>query len=372
MEAHKFADIFPMIEGNELEVLKNDIKEHGLLNPIVLYENKILDGRNRFKACKEIGIEPKFEEYKGDKPLEFVISLNLKRRHLTKDQLSAISPSIIKYEIEEAQRRQKQPFDNYKFSTGNEGVSVKSREGRVDVRVAKQLGVGESKISQIKKLMENSPELVEEVRLGHKTLSDIKKEQRLEKIQKQREELQKEILEQPTGLYGVIVIDPPWRYDGDIFKEQKDQMPIYESNGMRGTTPYPTMSLEQIKNIKLPAKDDCVLWLWTTNNFLLKMQELLDEWGFELKSILTWNKEHFGTGRWLRSQTEHCILAIKGKPFFNNTKWSTLIREKRTEHSAKPEIFYKMVDEICAGRKLDYFARKKREGWDVYGDEIPQ
>lgn len=55
MEAHKFADIFPMIEGNELEVLKNDIQEHGLLNPIVLYEGKILDGRNRFKACEENG-----------------------------------------------------------------------------------------------------------------------------------------------------------------------------------------------------------------------------------------------------------------------------------------------------------------------------
>jgi N6-adenosine-specific RNA methylase IME4 len=86
--------------------------------------------------------------------------------------------------------------------------------------------------------------------------------------------------------------------------------------------------------------------------------------------MLTWDKEHFGTGRWLRSQTEHCILAIKGKPFYNNTKWGTLIREKRTEHSVKPEIFYKMVDEICTGRKLDYFARKKREGWDVYGDEV--
>jgi len=100
------------------------------------------------------------------------------------------------------------------------------------------------------------------------------------------------------------------------------------------------------------------------------MKPLLEDWGFELKSILTWDKEHIAIGKWLRSQTEHCILAIKGKPYYNNTKYGTLIREKRTNHSTKPEAFYKMVEEICAGRKLDYFARKPREGWEVYGDEV--
>ena len=62
----------------------------------------------------------------------------------------------------------------------------------------------------------------------------------------------------------------------------------------------------------------------------------------------------------------------KRKPYFKNTKWTTLISEKRTTHSKKPEIFYKMVEEICVGRKLDYFARKKRVGWDVYGDEVSE
>lgn len=130
------------------------------------------------------------------------------------------------------------------------------------------------------------------------------------------------------------------------------------------------MSEQQIREIKLPAEENCVLWLWTTNRFLPESFNLLKEWGFELKSILTWDKQQIGIGRWLRSQTEHCLLAIKGKPYYNNTKYSTLLSEKRTQHSVKPEGFYKMVDEISAGRKLDYFARKKREGWEVYGDEI--
>jgi len=75
-------------------------------------------------------------------------------------------------------------------------------------------------------------------------------------------------------------------------------------------------------------------------------------------------------GRWLRSQTEHCILAIKGKPFYHNTTQSTLLKQQRTKHSEKPSSFYELVEKVCAGRKLDYFARKKRKGWDVFGDEI--
>ena len=349
MEAHKFADVFPMIEGNELEVLKTDIQEHGLLNPIVLYEDKILDGRNRFKACNEIGIEPKFETYKGNKPLEFVISLNLKRRHLTQSQAGVIALSVMPMLEEEAMKRMLKGDPREKIPEGS----------RSSEKAGKLFNVSEKYVREAKKLKENSPELLEEVRLGHKNFSEIKKEQRLQKLQEQREELENNALEKPDGLFDVIVIDPPWKYGDD-----------YDPENNRGTTPYPTMSIAEISNIKLPTTENCVLWLWTTNTFIFECEGILESWGFEIKSVLTWDKEIMGTGRWLRSQTEHCILAIKGKPYFNNTKWTTLIKEKRTTHSTKPEIFYKMVEEICAGRKLDYFARKQRKGWFVYGNEV--
>ncbi|PLW80741.1 hypothetical protein C0585_00900, partial [Candidatus Woesearchaeota archaeon] len=274
------------------------------------------------------------------------------------DQRAVIAQEVMPMLEEEAKKRQA-------TSTGGNKPQLvekipKAGE-RSSVQAGKMFNVNEKYIRDVKKLIIKSPEKVEQIKKGEITLQDVKREERLEKIKQQREELQKEVLEQPKGLYDVIVIDPPWNYGTDE---------NYNPEGFRGTTPYMTMTLDEIKNIKLPIKDDCVLWLWTTNLFLPDCYPLLKEWGFELKSMVTWDKQHIGTGRWLRSQTEHCILAIKGKPFFNNTKWSTLISEKRTEHSAKPEIFYKMVDEICAGRKLDYFARKKREGWDVYGDEV--
>jgi N6-adenosine-specific RNA methylase IME4 len=262
---------------------------------------------------------------------------------------------------EEARKRQ--------LSTLKQGTEVPVRElipqrekGKASEHAAKQFQTNSKYIEKIKQLNESGKQdIVNGILKQTITLSEIKKVERTEKINKQKEKLEKNVLEKPDGLFDIIVIDPPWPYGSEE---------SYDSDGFRGTTPYPEMSLEEIKQIKLPTKEDCVLWLWTTNTFLHDSFHLLNDWGFELKSMLTWDKVHFGTGRWLRSQTEHCLLAIKGKPYFQNTKWSTLISEKRTTHSTKPEIFYQLVNETCAGRKLDYFARKKREGWICYGDEL--
>jgi N6-adenosine-specific RNA methylase IME4 len=114
------------------------------------------------------------------------------------------------------------------------------------------------------------------------------------------------------------------------------------------------MTHEQLKEIKLPSADDSFLFLWTTHRFIWDAKELLNHWGFEYKAIMVWDKEKMGIGRWLRMQCEFCLVGS----------------EKRTTHSTKPETFYKIIDENCIGRKLDYFARKKREGWDVFGDEV--
>src|SRR5262249_17237456 len=81
MQFHPLADIVPLIEGDEFKVLVEDIREYGLREPITMYENKILDGRNRYRGCKEAGREPKFREFEGDyvAARAFVISENIKR-----------------------------------------------------------------------------------------------------------------------------------------------------------------------------------------------------------------------------------------------------------------------------------------------------
>jgi hypothetical protein len=96
-EFHPLADIFPMLEDDDLRALAEDIRAHGLREPITLYEGKVLDGRNRYRACElaEVELRPdQFTQYEGDDALGFVVSKNLHRRHLNESQRAAIAADI--------------------------------------------------------------------------------------------------------------------------------------------------------------------------------------------------------------------------------------------------------------------------------------
>jgi hypothetical protein len=83
---HPEANRFPLMDNKEFNPLVDDIKKNGLQKPITLYEESILDGRNRYLACREAGVEPKFEQYEGKDPVTFVYSANVHRRHLSREQ----------------------------------------------------------------------------------------------------------------------------------------------------------------------------------------------------------------------------------------------------------------------------------------------
>jgi len=91
---HSLADIFPLLNGSEFEKLTDSVAESGLREPIRLYEGKILDGRNRYRACLAAGVEPWFEEYTGDDPLAYVIDLNVLRRHLNESQRAMVAARL--------------------------------------------------------------------------------------------------------------------------------------------------------------------------------------------------------------------------------------------------------------------------------------
>ena len=116
--------------------------------------------------------------------------------------------------------------------------------------------------------------------------------------------------------------------------------------------------------------DDAVVWLWATNAHLPEAFSVLAAWGLTYKTMLTWVKDRIGTGDWLRGQTEHCLMAVKGKPAVQLTNQSTVLMAKAGEHSAKPDEFYAMVETLCHGSRVDVFARIKREGWQSFGLEV--
>ncbi|MHB1220178.1 MAG: ParB N-terminal domain-containing protein [Alphaproteobacteria bacterium] len=92
---HPAAEIFPLLSGAELDALVADIKEHGLREPVVLFDGAILDGRNRYRACQQLGVKTKTVEWDGEgTPEAFVVSMNLHRRHLNESQRGMIAAKI--------------------------------------------------------------------------------------------------------------------------------------------------------------------------------------------------------------------------------------------------------------------------------------
>jgi N6-adenosine-specific RNA methylase IME4 len=186
------------------------------------------------------------------------------------------------------------------------------------------------------------------------------------KIAKQAELIRAEPPPLPgNGPYRVGVIDVPWPY------EIRSEDP-----SMRGVRPYPTMSIEQICALPVASimHPDSILWVWVTNLFMRHAYVGLDAWGFQERTILTWNKDRFGTGDWLRGQTEHAIMAVRGKPIVTLTNQSTRLDAPVRGHSVKPVEFYDLVESLCpAPRYADLFSRyRHNERWDCHGDEAPQ
>lgn len=208
----------------------------------------------------------------------------------------------------------------------------------------------------VQELEENQKELTVS-KLITQAVKYFKIEKRIADIEEQAEKIKQESPEIPVGPFHVISIDPPWPYGTE-----------YDPNGRRAANPYPEMSLEEIKALQLPSADDCVLWLWTTHKFMRYSFELLDAWNFRDVAILTWVKDRMGLGSWLRSQSEFCIMAIKGNPPVRLTNQTTILQGPLREHSRKPDSFYDLVNSLCVGAKLDYFSREKRDGWEQVGN----
>jgi len=189
---------------------------------------------------------------------------------------------------------------------------------------------------------------------------------RIKDREKEREQTRNNVSKTaaPTGKYRTIVIDPPWN---------PEDSGVANPIG-KGEPNYSLMNLEQIEALpldELSIEDDCHLYLWVTNRTMEKAFPLLEAWGFRFVTILTWCKTGIGVGRYFRNNTEHVIFAVKGSRLLGRADMGTWFETKRQgQHSTKPQEFFDMVEECSASPMLEMFARKKREGWTVWGGDV--
>jgi hypothetical protein len=161
MKNHPLAELFPMMGDSEIQELSEDIKKNGLKNPIITYEGKILDGRNRYAACKLAFVEPDTEEYSGNNPLEYIVSLNLHRRHLSESQRGVIAGKIADLEAH-------RPEENNCADLRTSHIS--------QPEAAKLLNVSRRSVQNVRRIMREAPEKIPEIESGKKTINKAMEE----------------------------------------------------------------------------------------------------------------------------------------------------------------------------------------------------
>lgn len=345
LEFHPLANLFPLIEGRDFDELVADVRANGLQQPIVMFEDKILDGRNRYRAAVEadLFVEDvywqgsvhfvRFQHVPGDLrfseatiaagPLAYVLSLNLYRRHLNSSQLAMLAADLGKLKqgrpgewrqrLDAAQSGE----ENDKPASLPDSSHVKPSAPATQAERAELVGTSERNVRTADFVKEHAaPEVTDAVRKGDlavsaaaalaklsvkqqleilrsadpRALARVAKERRAEtqgdkkQLRAAREiDLAARQAALPDKRYGVILADPEWRFE-----------PYSRDSGMdrAADNHYPTSSLEAIKARPVAdiAADDCVLFLWATVPMLPQALEVMAAWGFDYKSHTIWRK----------------------------------------------------------------------------------
>lgn len=175
MKHHPIAAVWPMLDDAKLDELAEDIRQHGQLHPIWTFEGMILDGRNRFEACRRAGIKPVLMEYRGDEPTAFAVSLNDRRRHMGKSALAAVAAELEPFFAEDAKRRYEETVGRPKKSV-EKVPPISDPPSKAREEAAKSVGVNDRYVQDAKKVKAEAPEVFEKLKAGKITLQDAKRE----------------------------------------------------------------------------------------------------------------------------------------------------------------------------------------------------
>lgn len=358
MEKHKY-NFFPEMLPDDYKRLKCDIADNGYDEsyPIWFYEGRVLDGWNRERACAELGIEPVYAEFTGTatEAIEFVMRSN-KRRNLTSSQWAtlAVEADEIIYTLRQDAKE--------RMSDGGKGKQLIAYPPmKTDSTIADLFNTNRTYVNEAQKLKNEKPELFEEVKTGQKTITEAKREIKFEEQRERFENLKQKELEPLTNKYDVIVIDPAW----EMQKIQREVAP------MQVGFDYPTMTIDEIKDFRLPAGDNCHVFMWITHKHLPYGFEIFKAWQVKYVCCFVWHKnggfQPFGLPQY---NCEFILYGRIGTPeFFDLKDFNVCFNADRTGHSQKPEIFYDVIRRVTAGKRIDIFNRRQIEGFDTWGNE---
>ena len=376
------------IDHRKVQGLAESIALIGLINPITVNKDGVLiAGAHRLEAHKLLGLDEiecvvlDCDKIRGELA---EIDENLIRNDL--DPIGIGEHALRRDEVLEVLGLRAKVGDNQHTGGGADSALPQTTES-----IASEIGISKRVLQEnkqlardltptakaaVRKVMATKQEALRLARKTHEeqeviaqrmldgsatTVVEAIREFARDKWKANLEDIATQRVKEIVGVYDVIVIDPPWH--SDIL--ELDAMP--ERVGLD----YPTMTEAELADLKIPAADDCHLWMWTTQRFLPVALRLLEKWGFKYVCTFVWHKpDGFQPLDLPKYNCEFVIYSKKGLPQFVDTKaFFTCFEAPRGKHSEKPETFYDVIRRVTAGRRLDMFNRRQIAGFDGWGNE---
>ena len=361
----EFKQLIPPLTTEEFKQLEDNCLSEGIREKILTWDGFIIDGHNRFEIATRWNLEYETESkyFKNEDDVILWMILNqFGRRNLSNYQRSVLALELEDVFSKKAKEKQGKRND----------ISVNSPISKLDTRkeLSKVASVGEQIIARVKVIEAKAPEEVKaKLRTGEVSINaaykEIKKEEKKAEIAQVRIDIEKGVsnvdINNIPEKFDVIYADPPWRYD------------FAESSSRKIENHYTTMDNKDIANMKVPAKDNCVLFMWATSPKLIEAIDVMKGWGFTYKTHAVWDKEKIGMGYWFRGQHELLMVGVKGKvsPPDASIRISSVIREARGKHSRKPDCVAEYIELAFYNKsKIELFCREPRNGWYSYGNQI--
>jgi len=348
LELHPYVELYPPMRSDEFERLKEDIRINGVKHPIVVYNNLILDGRNRYNACKELGVVCPVTEWDNNGSLlDYVISANSQRRDLTASQKAAVALLIKPLFAKEFKEHQR---------LGMSKLTDPEEAGTSRKYAAKVVGASDGYVGELESIKRVDETLFWRVHKGEITIQEAKRKIRHDEVDK--------IYKITEGQkYRVIYADPPWQYND----KGLDDYGHAERH-------YPTMSIDELCALGVDSivEDDAVLFLWVTAPLLEDSFKVIKAWGFEYKTYFVWDKVKHNFGHYSSVRHESLLVCTRGSCTPDNLKLFDSVQtiERSDKHSEKPEKFREIIDTLYPyGRRCELFARSKHDNWDTFASD---
>jgi N6-adenosine-specific RNA methylase IME4 len=423
LKFHPLAILFPMLSDSDLDDLAEDIRANGQVETVKLHQGMVLDGRNRYTACarKSLGVRAEIFQGSEREALNWVISKNLKRRHLDTNQRAAVAAAIGKLQVGANQhskpaqicapsldfgqpdptpaspaeapmsqadraellnvsRRTLQHADVV-FDKGAVELRDALRDGEIAASTAAEIAerpVGEQAALLAKLPRDEAGKLTLEAKKEiRKVAKEVRVEDQAEKKKKRDEreaKLGAKIRALPDVKAGLILSDFEWHFK---VRSEETGMDRHAANHYvtAREAQTPEAILERQRERMSIAADDCIHLMWcpaSFNDIALKVMALQ---GFTYVSQFCWIKPGIGTGFWVRDKHELLLIGVKGKipcPAMGD-QFDSAIEAAKGEHSEKPDFQYEIAEHYFPSLpKVELNARRPREGWIQWGNEAPE